>query len=125
MNEHHEMNRRHWDNAAAAWRNFATVTASGSGAPSSRNLPSTATCWNRSADFTTTSGAGACVVGSGDNYAAFALAGLGARVTSVDISQRQLAIAEDRARTLGLDIAFVRATRATSASWNRVITIWL
>jgi SAM-dependent methyltransferase len=50
-----------------------------------------------------------CVIGSGDNYAAFALAGLGARVTSVDISQRQLDVAADRARTLGLDLAFVRA----------------
>jgi len=49
------------------------------------------------------------VIGSGDNDAAFALAGLRARVTSVDISQRQLDVAEDRARTLGLDLAFVRA----------------
>lgn len=32
-----------------------------------------------------------------------------ARVTSVDISQRQLDVAADRARTLGLDLAFVRA----------------
>ena len=32
----------------------------------------------------------ACVIGSGDNYAAFALAGLGAQVTSTDISARQM-----------------------------------
>jgi 2-polyprenyl-3-methyl-5-hydroxy-6-metoxy-1,4-benzoquinol methylase len=31
-----------------------------------------------------------CVIGSGDNYAAFALAGLGARVTSTDVSEQQL-----------------------------------
>ncbi len=46
------------------------------------------------------------------NYAAFALAGCGARVTSVDISQRQLDVAADRARRLGLHIAFVRADAA-------------
>jgi ubiquinone/menaquinone biosynthesis C-methylase UbiE len=50
-----------------------------------------------------------CVVGSGDNYAAFALAGIGARVTSTDISAQQLAVARTRAEQLGLDITFVRA----------------
>jgi SAM-dependent methyltransferase len=50
----------------------------------------------------------ACVVGSGDNYAAFALAGMGARVTSTDISARQLAVARERAGQLGLDITFVQ-----------------
>ena len=49
------------------------------------------------------------VIGSGDNYAAFALAGLGAAVTSIDISQAQLDIAADRAQKLGLDMAFVQA----------------
>ena len=49
-------------------------------------------------------GRSACVLGSGDNYAAFALAGLGADVTSVDISQEQL----KRAAQLGLHIRFVR-----------------
>ncbi|NLD72162.1 MAG: class I SAM-dependent methyltransferase [Chloroflexi bacterium] len=49
-----------------------------------------------------------CVVGSGDNYAAFALAGMGARVTSTDISTRQLQAAARRAAILGLDIEFVR-----------------
>lgn len=55
----------------------------------------------------------ACVIGSGDNYAAFALAGLGAQVTSTDISDGQLEIASQRARQLGLEIAFVRADAAT------------
>jgi ubiquinone/menaquinone biosynthesis C-methylase UbiE len=50
-----------------------------------------------------------CVVGSGDNYAAFALAGMDACVTSTDISTRQLAVARQRAEQLGLDIAFVQA----------------
>ncbi len=50
-----------------------------------------------------------CVLGSGDNQAVFALAGLGGQVTSVDISQSQLDIAAGRAGELGLDIAFLRA----------------
>ena len=53
-----------------------------------------------------------CVVGSGDNYAAFAFAGMGANVTSVDISERRLAVASKRARHLGLPITFVEADSA-------------
>ena len=51
----------------------------------------------------------ACVLGSGDNQVAFALAGLGAKVTSVDISQNQLDFAQARARVLGLEMSFLRA----------------
>ena len=50
-----------------------------------------------------------CVLGSGDNEVAFALAGLGGRVTSVDISARRLAVAADRARILDLSVRFVQA----------------
>jgi ubiquinone/menaquinone biosynthesis C-methylase UbiE len=50
-----------------------------------------------------------CVLGSGDNEVVFALAGMGAKVTSVDISERQLEIAEERSRILGLEISFLRA----------------
>ena len=49
------------------------------------------------------------VVGSGDNYAVFALSGMKANVTSIDISERQLEIASARAYQLGLAIDFVRA----------------
>ena len=49
-----------------------------------------------------------CVIGSGDNYAAFALAGMKGRVTSVDISARQLETASERAAKLGLSITFVQ-----------------
>lgn len=49
-----------------------------------------------------------CVLGSGDNYAVFALAGMGARVTSVDISQAQLDVAAQRATELGVEVAFVQ-----------------
>lgn len=50
-----------------------------------------------------------CVLGSGDNLAVFAFAGMGARVTSVDISSGQLAVARDRAAELGLEVEFVEA----------------
>ena len=53
-----------------------------------------------------------CVVGSGNNHAAFAFSGLGANVTSVDISVRRLAVASKRARHLGLPITFVQADAA-------------
>jgi ubiquinone/menaquinone biosynthesis C-methylase UbiE len=54
-------------------------------------------------------GKAVCVLGSGDNEVAFALAGLGGAVTSVDISERRLAVAADRARTLGLQLTFLQA----------------
>ena len=49
------------------------------------------------------------LLGSGDNQVVFALAGLGGSVTSVDISQNQLDVAERRAAELGLSISFIRA----------------
>jgi SAM-dependent methyltransferase len=49
------------------------------------------------------------VLGSGDNQAAFALAGRGAEVTSVDISEQQIEVARRRAASLGLRMDFVRA----------------
>jgi SAM-dependent methyltransferase len=57
-----------------------------------------------------------CVLGSGDNEVVFALAGMGARVTSVDISERQLEIARERAGILGLDVSFLRADVTDLAS---------
>jgi SAM-dependent methyltransferase len=49
------------------------------------------------------------VLGSGDNQVVFALAGLGAWVTSVDISEQQIAVARERADILRLQVDFVRA----------------
>lgn len=67
-----------------------------------------------------------CVLGSGDNEAVFALAGLGAKVTSVDISEKQLQIASDRARNLGLEITFVQndVTHLISLGDNRFDIIY-
>jgi ubiquinone/menaquinone biosynthesis C-methylase UbiE len=50
-----------------------------------------------------------CVLGSGDNEVAFAVAGLGGQVTSVDFSERRLHVALERARTLGLQLSFLQA----------------
>lgn len=50
-----------------------------------------------------------CVLGSGDNVAVFALTGLGAMVTSVDISTEQLSIAAKRADEIGVNINFICA----------------
>ncbi len=55
------------------------------------------------------SGKRVCVLGSGDNQVVFALAGLGAEVTSVDISRQQLDFASKRAEQVGLAIRFIQA----------------
>lgn len=54
-------------------------------------------------------GQAACVLGSGDNEVAFALAGMGGNVTSVDISEERLKVARERAGSLGLTLTFLRA----------------
>ena len=76
-----------------------------------------------------------CVLASGDNETVFALAGMGAKVTSVDISQNQLDIAARRADELGLDVTFLRSD-ATDISSLRAesfdlvytgigVTVWI
>ena len=57
-----------------------------------------------------------CIIGSGDNHAAFALAGQGAKVTSVDQSEKQLEVASRRAEELGLAITFAVADAADLSS---------
>ena len=54
-------------------------------------------------------GKSVAVLGSGDNQTVFALVGLGAKVTSVDISEQQIEIARNRAAVLGLSVDFLRA----------------
>jgi ubiquinone/menaquinone biosynthesis C-methylase UbiE len=49
------------------------------------------------------------VLGSGDNEVVFALTGMGARLTSVDISAKQLEVARQRADELGLLVTFLRS----------------
>ena len=117
MNAYHEANRRHWDAAAAAWRELRERDGLWKRCASEPELAFEGDALQQIRRFyPVLSGRQVCVIGSGDNYAAFALAGLGARVTSVDISERQLEVAEGRARALGLDLEFVRADAADLAA---------
>ncbi len=106
MNKAHEANRKGWDAVSAHWQ--AWVDANKDWRKSSTD-PTIALDDQEMEVLGDPSGKQICVLGSGDNLVAFALSGLGARVTSVDISQQQLNIAAGRAKELGLDIAFVRA----------------
>ena len=120
MTDFHEANRVRWEHAASRYEDWRGDD------------------WRRCLDESTLglegntlqlidrfvgnlSGKRACVLASGDNYAAFALAGLGAQVTSVDFSQEQLNIAAGRAKELGLEIEFIQAdvTELTSIKANR------
>jgi len=104
--EPHEANRAFWDASAKWWKEKedkrglwrkAHVDPASALAPA--EMP-----FLKDVD-----GKDVCVLGSGDNEVAFALAGMGGAVTSVDISERRLEVAADRARTLGLDVSFLRA----------------
>jgi len=120
MVDFHEANRRRWDHAASNYKERC-----GDG-------------WRRCLDDPTLglpgnilpllesfvgslSGKRVCVLASGDNWAAFVLAGLSAYVTSVDFSQEQLNIAAERAIGLGLDIEFIQAdvTKLTPIKANQ------
>ncbi|MCH8070210.1 MAG: class I SAM-dependent methyltransferase [Candidatus Marinimicrobia bacterium] len=106
MNEFHEANRKGWNAAVRA--GFGQVD----------NTKDWRECYRDASQifnknelkwFSDASGKKVCVLGSGDNLAVFALAGLGADVTSVDISEEQLAIAHKRASQLGVAVRFIRS----------------
>lgn len=59
--------------------------------------------------FPTLEGIRICVPSSGNNHAVLAFAAMGAKVTSCDISQKQLDNAAKAAGELGLSIDFVQA----------------
>ena len=105
-NRLHEINRRRWDAGSASWAKGADSRGIWRRCPAEPELVLSATELEYIGDI---SGKRVCVLGSGDNQVVFALAGLGAIVTSVDISQKQLDVAERRAQELDLAISFVRA----------------
>ena len=113
MDQIHEANRAHWDAAARGWRELRDEDGAWRRCHREPALAfdgqALEMIGERGGDLVEKD---ACVIGSGDNLAAFALAGMGARVTSTDISGRQLAVAEARARELGLEITFVRCDAA-------------
>ena len=105
MNRMHEANRRGWDAVSAGWQAAVERNVDWRRCPEDPTIA----LGKRELDLLgKVAGKDICVLGSGDNLAVFALAGLGARVTSVDISRVQLDKAACRADELCLDIAFLR-----------------
>ena len=113
MNTVHELNRRHWEEAAEGWERLRDEDGLWRRCPNEPELGFAGGALQLIRELADdVLGKDVCVVGSGDNYAAFALAGMGANVTSIDISAQQLAVASKRAKHLGLAIAFVQADAA-------------
>jgi len=106
MNELHEANRKQWNAAADWWQKRTEQRGIWKRCHQEPSLVLTPSELSVLQDIRGTS---ACVLGSGDNEVVFALAGMGAAVTSVDISEHQLQIASRRAEILGLKISFLRA----------------
>ncbi len=106
MNDYHEANRKSWNAAARA--GFGQVDSTHSWRECYRD-PSRIFTETELRFLADVSGKRVCVLGSGDNLAVFALAGLGAVVASVDISEEQLVTARKRASMLGVSVEFVRA----------------
>jgi SAM-dependent methyltransferase len=105
-NRFHETNRRRWDLGSEQWAKGADSRGLWRRCPTEPELVLSAKELEYLADL---HGKRVAVLGSGDNQVVFALAGLGGVVTSVDISQNQLDVAERRAQELGLSVSFLRA----------------
>jgi SAM-dependent methyltransferase len=105
-NRFHEANRRRWDAGAASWAHRADTRGIWKRChlDPSLALHPVELKWLRDI-----AGKKVAVLGSGDNQIVFALAGLGAKVTSVDISEQQIELARARATGLGLEVEFLRA----------------
>jgi SAM-dependent methyltransferase len=106
VNKLHEANRIRWDAAADIWARGADSRGLWRRCPTE---PELVLCDRELTHLRSIAGKRVCVLGSGDNQVAFALAGMKAEVMSVDISQRQLDIASDRAKELHLPMSFLRA----------------
>jgi SAM-dependent methyltransferase len=102
----HEANRRRWDTGSASWAHRADRRGIWKRChlDPSLALHSAELNWLRDVR-----GKSIAVLGSGDNQVVFALSGMGAKLTSIDISEPQLDVARDRAAALGLDVKFVAA----------------
>ena len=102
----HQANRTFWDASTDWWKEREDQRGLWMRAPQEPRLVLSEAEMRYVADI---QGVEVCGLGSGDNEVAFALAGLGGCVTSVDISARRLAVAADRARTLNFSVRFVQA----------------
>jgi ubiquinone/menaquinone biosynthesis C-methylase UbiE len=105
-NTYHQANQTRWNAAAPNWK--AMHDQRGDWKKCSQS-PEIVFGEQEMVFFQNISGQKVAVLGSGDNLAAFALAGMGAQVTSVDISAEQLKFAGERAAILGLNIEFQQA----------------
>ena len=113
MNNMHESNRRHWDEAAEWWENLRDEDGLWQRCPNEPELAFAGGAFGLVREVAVSMlGKDVCIIGSGDNYAAFALSGMGANVVSIDISERQLEVAAKRANQLKLPITFVQADAA-------------
>lgn len=108
MNEFHRVNRSMWNDHAADYKLRVDKQNCWDKCHLDPLIYAGMTQTEREA-FGNLKGKRACVLGSGNNCMAFALAGLGASVISVDISGNQLRYARARADFLGLDVSFITA----------------
>ena len=108
MIKSHEANRRHWNNQAATWEERLNRDGRWRRCHKEPELAfegeALSTIREMVGDLRNKQ---VYVIGSGDNMAAYALSGLGAVVTSTDISEERLKLAASRAETLGVSIDFV------------------
>ena len=110
MNAVHDTNRRYWDRAAGGWEKLSEEDGFWRRCVEEPDLAFAGGALELIREFGgDLSGKDVCVLGSGDNLAALALAGMGANVVSTDISERRLEIASNRAARLALPITFVQA----------------
>ncbi|NND07325.1 MAG: class I SAM-dependent methyltransferase [Saprospiraceae bacterium] len=106
MNPFHEANQHRWEAASTGWAAMHERRGTWRNCVQDPTLVFAAEEWDYVAN---SHGKKVAVLGSGDNLAAFAFAGMGAEVTSVDISHNQLAVGIERAAKLGLNISFIQA----------------
>ena len=116
MDAMHEANRKYWDDLAGEWERLRDQDEHWRRCHRDPSLGFDGDALEMILTFVgDVAGKQVCVIGSGDNLAAFALAGMGAAVTSTDISEGQLVVAEKRATELGLELDFVRCDAADLA----------
>ncbi len=113
MSKIHEANRQHWNSQAPTWEERLNRDGRWRRCHNEPELAfedeTLATIREMVGDLRDKQ---VCIIGSGDNMAAYALLGLGAVVTSTDISEERLKLAADRAEILGVSIDFVRSDAA-------------
>ena len=117
MNAIHEANRQYWNESAGQWEQLEEEGGLWQRCPSEPEIAFTDAALELVREAVgTISAKDVCVIGSGDNLAAFAFSGMGANVTSVDFSEHRLEVASGRAKRLGLSVTFVQADAADLGS---------